>query len=235
MDSIVHDEFYERQDDLELIIDLIQSLKDGSKIQVTKSDGTTSTLNYDDKLTNTLCSALFLLTYNQIESTMRGCLESLYDHFSDENVSYRTLKADIQKEILNGIVKNYENGEKLHDSVGSELELKSPSISLNIRKVFNGNIDTSKVLDIKKTYGINITQNPAHRNGCDISAFKTARNDLAHGNKSFSKLGAENSLPEVINMSERVALYLDTLIDAFNEYINNKDYYSSSISAVPEY
>ncbi|HIF5826069.1 TPA: MAE_28990/MAE_18760 family HEPN-like nuclease [Vibrio parahaemolyticus] len=227
MNSIIQEEFDHRQDDIELIIELVKKLSKGSTLDILNEENEDiETFDYQERLIDTLSSVICLMTYNQIESTMRGCLEALYDDISDNNISYDALKEDIQKEVLNGILKKYDTGKSLHNSVGSALHLKAPAVSLNIRKVFNGNIDSKKVHDIKNTYGVNVLADAAFRNGVEITSFKDARNDLAHGNISFSEYGNDNPYSEVISKSTRVTGYMNSVISAFDIYIDEQKYKS---------
>ncbi|RDL28810.1 hypothetical protein DA099_17225 [Photobacterium damselae] len=227
MSSIIQEEFEHRQEDIDLIIELINFLSNSNSIIVhPDNEEEHRSYSYDSRLISTLSGVISLMTYNQIESTMRGCLEALYDDMTDNNIHYHDLKVDIQKTILDGIVKNYPNGNLLHGKVGAELTKKLPLASLNIRKVFNGNIDSQKIYKIRDTYGISFSVNPALRNGVEITSFKDARNDLAHGNISFSKYGNDNPYTEVIDKSGRVSGYLRAIISGFDSYIEEKKYKS---------
>lgn len=217
MESIIQEEFDCRQEDIDLIIDLIMELQKGDFIKS----------NIDnDRLVNTLSSVISLMTYNQIESTMRGCLESLYDDINDKKIPYDQLKNDIQLEVFNGILKKFTTGKGLHSAVGTNFHLMAPIISLNIRSIFNGNIDTKKIHAIKEKYAVNVDADIAYRNGMDITSFKDARNDLAHGNISFSAYGNRNPYTEVIDKSNRTSGYMKAIISAFDLYISNQDYKS---------
>jgi len=227
MNSIIQEEFDRRQDDIELIIDLVNLLSEGDTIDVLmENSAEIKSYDYDSRLISTLSSVISLMTYNQIESTMRGCLESLYDDISDNEISYEELKQEIQKEVLSGLIKKYETGNKLHSVVESDFNQRAPVASLNIRKIFNGNIDSKKVYTIRDIYGVSIANNPNHRNGVDITTFKDARNDLAHGNVSFSEYGDSNPYTDTISKSGRVSEYLRAVIYGFDDYIEQKNYKS---------
>ncbi len=224
MDSIIQEEFDKRQGDIDVIIELVELLSSGSTIDILCDNGDIKTLDYEDRLLNSLVSVISLVTYNQIESTMRGGLEALYDDIADNSISYEELRRDIQKEVLGGILSKYTSGKKLHEEVQGSLNLKVPSLSLNIRKIFNGNIDSSKIYNIRDAYGIALDANPEYRNGVEVTYFKDARNDLAHGNISFSEYGSVNPHSEIISKSKRVSGYLKSVISGFNSYIESKGY-----------
>ncbi|MCP5939910.1 MAE_28990/MAE_18760 family HEPN-like nuclease, partial [Klebsiella pneumoniae] len=53
---------------------------------------------------NILKSSLHMMLYNQVENTARGCIESIYDHLQDSEVSYSSLKDKFQISILHRII-----------------------------------------------------------------------------------------------------------------------------------
>ncbi|EGR3918669.1 MAE_28990/MAE_18760 family HEPN-like nuclease [Vibrio cholerae] len=225
MESLIQEEFTLRQDDIDLIIELTEKISKGKRISVHDSSGETiEILEYGEKTVNVLKSALFLLAYNQVESTMRGCLEQLYDDITDNNIGYDELKSEIQTTILKGLLKNYQSGGELKKVVQNQLNLKSPSASLKIKKVFNGNIEASTIYDIRDTYSIKISPKPTDRNGVDITTLKEARNDLAHGNISFSEFGGRHPFETVKETVSRSSSYLISVIEGFQTYLDSKGY-----------
>ena len=59
-----------------------------------------------------------------------------------------------------------------------------------------------------------------------LTDFKDARNDLAHGNISFSEFGSSHPHNEIIDKSRRVSGYLKSVITAFDNCIEEKKYRS---------
>jgi len=226
MNSMIQEEFNKRQEDIETIIDLVEALVCGTTLDILSEEGDIKQFDYNERLINSLVSVISLITYNQIESTMRGGIEALYDDIADNNISYEELRETIQKEVLSGILRKYESGRNLHTAIQNKLSLKIPGLSLNIKKVFNGNIDSEKVYKVRDTYGLNLTTRPTDRNGVDITDFKDARNDLAHGNISFSEFGSSHPHNEIIDKSRRVSGYLKSVITAFDNCIEEKNYRS---------
>ncbi|MCP5804336.1 MAE_28990/MAE_18760 family HEPN-like nuclease, partial [Klebsiella pneumoniae] len=83
---------------------------------------------------NILKSSLHMMLYNQVENTARGCIESIYDHLQDSEVSYSSLKDKFQISILHRIISDNETGKSLYQKIGSDISKKIISASMNIRK-----------------------------------------------------------------------------------------------------
>ena len=126
------------------------------------------------------------------------------------------------------ILKNFDGNtsDKLRNKLSTNINLSLPSASLNIRKVFNGNIRAKTIYDIADKYSIIINSKADDREGTDITDLLKARNDLAHGNISFSEFGENNTYTETVNRSGRSSSYLRSVITAFNDYISAKGYKS---------
>ena len=98
MRSPILDEFEERQSDLDHIIELTKFLNEGNTIVIRSEKGKEiDSFQYGDKTLHILNGVINLMSYNQVESTMRGCLLSIYDDISDNRIKYDELKREIQK------------------------------------------------------------------------------------------------------------------------------------------
>lgn len=225
MTDIVQEAFDARQSDLDALIALTTLIDKGKTLSIKDENGNeTDNLLVNDQLINVLKSVIHMVTYNQVESTVRGCIEAVYDDMDDNGIGYDKLRHDVQKEVLSGVLKGHESGKSLHKKVGSELNLKAPKVSLNVKTVFSGNVTRDTFTKIKNSYGLKINAPDDTRDGQDLGNLKNARNDLAHGNISFSKFGAKDSLDEFVAISNRTSSYLQSAITSFDDYIDNKQY-----------
>lgn len=225
MDSIVREEFEDRQSDIDSFIDLVKFLDNCEGGTIFKEES--NDLEYfsvNDSLVDVLKSVIYLLSYNQVESTLRGCVEGVYDHIDDNNVGYDQLRSSIQNEVLKAFKKSKISNQNLQNQLGSNLSLSLPKTTLDIRGIFNGNISQSKVVGIKNAYGLEISAPVEARDGTDLTTLKDARNDLAHGNDSFSDYGSRNSLADCVNISDRTSIYLNSTISAFDSYLVEEGY-----------
>lgn len=229
MASLIRDEFAIRQEDIDLLIELTKNLDEmnisGYNANYLDDNENIKSLHVSQRLVDVMKSALYLLAYNQTESTMSGCLAEVYDKIDDNEVGYDELKPGIQKAIVRGLLKKYSgSGNSLVNLVDGKLSLNSPRASFDIKKIFNGNIKTKSIHDLNNEYGINIVWNASHNNGRDITTLKDARNDLTHGNKSFSHYSSSKDLSVVIGEVNSSSSYLDAVITGFEQYVNNNEY-----------
>ncbi|MDY6993463.1 MAG: MAE_28990/MAE_18760 family HEPN-like nuclease [Pseudomonadota bacterium] len=64
----------------------------------------------------------------------------------------------------------------------------------------------------------------ANRGGSKLLTVKTQRNQLAHGNISFSECGRDHTFIELNNIKNEVINYLEDILNNIENYIDNKAY-----------
>ena len=220
----LRDEYEERARDINELLSLASSL-DGQAQQLEQHEQSDEIESITLRV-NVLKSSIHMMLYNQVENTARGCIESIYDHLQDNNVSYSSLRERFQVNILHRIISDNETGKSLYQKIGSDISKRIISASLNIRKEFNGNVCKPVLHKITQAYGINVANSPECRNGVDLDLLKDIRNELAHGSTSFSKKGQLDPLEEVKMRADRIDLYLRLLITSTEEYIASNGYLS---------
>lgn len=222
MDSIAKENFNKRLDDIDLIRELSTVIDE--KLKNAKSSKSTVELTINEDALNVLKSCLQMLTYNLVESSMRNCLEGVYDHIEDKGVGYSELSANVQEEILSGFLKKFDSGSFFRNEVKNDLNLLGPKASLAPKKIFNGNIDSAKVHSIKKKYRLSLTPHKDLRNGTDLDGLKDSRNELSHGNSSFSDHGRKDDLITLLEQTDRIVNYVKSVINAFENYTSEQCY-----------
>ncbi|CAK3751229.1 putative MAE-28990/MAE-18760-like HEPN domain-containing protein [Vibrio crassostreae] len=222
MDSLAKENFENRLDDIDLIRALSEVID--NKLLAEKSTEAEITVTINEDTLNVLKSCIQMLTYNLVESSMRSCLEGVYDHIEDNGVGYNQLVANVQEEILSGFLKKFDTGALFRSEVKNDLNLLGPKASLAPKKVFNGNIDADKVHSIKKKYRLNLNPHRELRNGTDLDWLKDSRNELSHGNSSFSEHGRKDDLKRVLEQTDRVVGYVNTVITSFEDYMDTQSY-----------
>lgn len=221
MNSGLQSEFDARQDDLDLIIKLTQFLSKQEGKVIKGSDD--KELQIDNELINILKSVIHMMNYNQVESTLTSGMQELYDDFSDNDVGYSELRPSIQRKILSAVRKNNVN---IYDAVTNNLNLKIPQASLVIERLFNGNVDRETFEEIKQHYDIRVQGPRRNELTDDFKKLKKTRNDLSHGNLSYSALGRASSLKNFLEVSSSVSSYMQHTVTAFDTYISTKKYLS---------
>lgn len=220
MNSLLRDELENRQTDLDLVINLTKFLQ----MQVGSSiEGHNDSFEINDDIINILKSVIHLMNYNQVESVLTSGIAQIYDHMADNGVGYKDLNINIQKKILSSIHKNNVN---IYKVVTNDINLNISKASLNITKIFNGNVTNKTFTKMKHEYGIRVKEDMHGGNSQDLERLKKTRNDLAHGNKSFSEHGQSDSLDEFLRISYNTSLFMASTVAEFDDYIGNARYLS---------
>ena len=55
------------------------------------------------------------------------------------------------------------------------------------------------------------------------------RNDLAHGNKSFSEIGKDIIIGDLLKIKDEVVEYIGQILKNIEAYLNAKEYLDSSL------
>ncbi|MBP5400186.1 MAG: hypothetical protein J6Y35_00985 [Bacteroidales bacterium] len=83
----------------------------------------------------------------------------------------------------------------------------------------SGNIDAQKIRDIIKQFGGNEISN-----GRDLKTIKDKRNNLAHGEFTFSDIGKDYTVSDLIVYKNEASNYLSNVLDEIQKYIDNQKY-----------
>jgi hypothetical protein len=87
-----------------------------------------------------------------------------------------------------------------------------------------GNLDAVKVSDLAKRYGFSHKCTKKAQGGAVLLKVKTERNNLSHGEKSFSECGRDLTYQNLKSVKNRAVEYLRSILKNIEEYIANKRY-----------
>lgn len=87
-----------------------------------------------------------------------------------------------------------------------------------------GNVDHKIFKQIAKEYGISLNDGSLHKKEADLENLRLKRNNLAHGNISFSEFGKDLSIPDLQRLSNDIFDYLDKTADIFNLYLDDEEF-----------
>ncbi|MBP0017141.1 MAG: hypothetical protein J7647_06215 [Cyanobacteria bacterium SBLK] len=192
-------------------------------------DGTQQIKSVDVELAKTLKANGFLLLYNLAESTMRNAVEAIFEELNTNEISFDDLKPEIKKIILKNLKK------RSPDNIYSEISRISIDIivvSFNRDELFSGNVDAREIKKIAKNYGFSSDTNyDTTKHGENLLKVKSNRNDLAHGFRSFEKVGRDYTIEELIEIKQEVIKYLEQILNNIQDYLNNQEYLESTASS----
>lgn len=236
--GLTRDLFDERRDEISSYIDFVSkldSIETYRKSTIDFENGCSFILTRD--LQKIFRSYLFILTYNLIESTIHNCLTEICDKIHDESLPYDCLSPKLQEYWrscqLNFITRssiNLQKSKRKFEQVIQILE-NNESVDLTlIKPTISGNLDyraIDKIINVFGFYG-KLEIDDLRKLKQALLLFKNKRNQLAHGNISFTKASENLTIGELINMINSITQYMDQVIMNLDNFINEKRYKSEA-------
>ncbi|CAA6821707.1 MAG: Unknown protein [uncultured Sulfurovum sp.] len=186
---------------------------------------------------NILKSNLFLLLSNLVEASFKNALEKLCIQITSENITYNKVIPEIKKLWIEKKYKNFENVKIPKNMQKSEFVMNIiNSITEDIIEIkfytdeekrknddISGNVDAREINKINMKYGAKILTQPSISTQ-SLLTVKIQRNNLAHGDESFSECGRNYTLTELEEIKNESIDYMRFILNHIKEVIENKQY-----------
>ena len=174
--------------------------------------------------------------YNFIEASVFLFIDSIYQKFEYENITYLQASEVFQKlfieyRFLDSFKKN-SNFNTYKDKVNEIIEEISKGIVLKfeIKNLSNlsGNVGAKNLREMCRLHGIVLnsrskSQDPENHK-FSLDNIKNERNALAHGRKSFIEVGSDYTVSDLKNYYDEIVLLMDDLLNSVKKFINEKKY-----------
>ncbi|WP_294302458.1 MAE_28990/MAE_18760 family HEPN-like nuclease [uncultured Sphingomonas sp.] len=176
---------------------------------------------FDDELKIFRAGALLVL-YNAIEASARLGILAIYDDISSSSTLFDDLQETLRIRVLSDFRQHA--GEKSYPRI-VRIAVDLVNESLNSDKLFSGNVDARKIRDMAKIFGFD-TSSPFYltQNGQDLLTVKARRQDLAHGNESFSEVGKQYTTRDVQRIVRYSLAYMGAVLNHIDRYLDAKGY-----------
>lgn len=221
--AYISDSLEDREKEINEILGLIEFLDDKDKI----FNGDES-LDVTNLLRKTAKGSVYLLLYSLVESTLRDSIVLIHDEITETDTKYESLRKELKQQIWKRAKRDKVSIELLVNGTEDEVSLQLHRATLINDDLFSGNIDKKEVDKMSKIYGFsNSTDYHSTNCGSGLAKVKKNRNDLAHGNKTFSMVGGDTSIAELRKFSSEVICYMNEISDNINDYIDGKDFIAS--------
>lgn len=176
----------------------------------------------DSDLAKTLKANGFLLLYNLVESSMTNAIEAIFDELKERKIPFNSVRTEIKKVVL----QNFKNRSP------DDIHTKMTDISIDIitagfrrRELFSGNIDRKEITKTARKYGFSCDTNYLEtKHGDNLYGVMKNRNDLAHGNKSFSEIGKSTSIEDLLKVKEEIIAYIAQILNNIENYLVAQEY-----------
>ena len=168
-----------------------------------------------------------IMLYNLVESTFCNCVQQIYDAIRDEHLTYNGVSHKLRKIWIDlAFDPQWHIDAVRHHAKDISDNLQSAVLSYaEMPAGTSGNLDFAKMVEISGKFDINFGNVPNIDDvKTTLSYLKKNRNDLAHGNTTFSYVGANVSLTELIGHKNHTIAFLQHCIGVYDQYIQHKEY-----------
>jgi hypothetical protein len=222
VDQIIED-LDVREKEINEYLELIEFLDNSRTIHNNQDEFTITPL-----LIKTVKGSIYLLLYSLVESTMREAVIAIHDEITSSNTRFDSLRDELQTKILNRAKRDGISVTTLISGISGNISLNLHKITLDKKNIFSGNIDREEIKKTADIYGFSSSVDFATTgHGEQLLKVKNNRNNLAHGNKTFSGVGGENSIEELKKFSGKVICYMYEIIDNILDSLEDKLYLKS--------
>ena len=184
--------------------------------------GQSSSMQIDDELSKILKANSFILLYNLIESTIVNSIKAVSNSIQNDELTYEQLSESIKRLWIKQEARKIREKNQSIELVQriAETILNWEFLSLQVDSVsISGNIDTQEIPKITQQIGWEQS-----KDGRELVTIKNKRNNLAHGEYTFSDIGKEYSIKDLEELKNKTLLYLDDVLSKVETYIAEERY-----------
>lgn len=221
--EMFREDFENKSGEILAYLDLLRFIEEGGSEIISSERNNKFTITSEAR--KTLKGTIYILLYNLIESSLREAICFIHDTIYDRNIAFDDLKDSLKKEIIKRLKNDSVSIDNLITSLTKGISCGISMGTFNKQKIFSGNIDKNEVKNKASIYGFSISTDYEYtKHGEKLSIVKRHRNDLAHGNASFSEIGKNVSYQDIENISLEVIAYLDEITTNIETYVSTDGY-----------
>ena len=173
-------------------------------------------------------SNFLLMLYNLVEACIVSGMMEIYENLRNDECSYNSVIREVQvlwsnykiNEIYGPATQRstYENRvQQIIESIISNSPISLTKDTLGI----SGNLDARKICSICDKHRIRYA---LQNNGASLELVKRHRNDLAHGDVSFSECARDLPIDDLERIMDEVLVFLDDILRGMKQYYDEKLY-----------
>lgn len=173
-------------------------------------------------------SNFLLMLYNLVEACIVSGMMEIYENLKNDGCSYNSVIKEIQilwsnykiNEIYGPATERsaYEN--RVQQIIESIIT-NSPIVLTKDTLGISGNLDAKKIKAICDKHRIRYT---LQNKGSSLEIVKRVRNDLAHGDVSFSECARDLPIDDLERIKDEVLIFLDDILQGMKRYYDGKLY-----------
>lgn len=216
-------EYTKRLNEVTLYFETIKLLDNGDCSIICKDiNGGTTEKIIDGELAKIMKANGFLLLYNLIEATIRNSISAILNSISTDKLTFKLLSDNLKKLWINQEINKTKDISMFKEKVSelSEKILNDKLLEFSNECVnISGNIDAQRIREIAKKFGY-----LEPKDGRGLQTIKDKRNQLAHGEFTFSDIGKNYTSNDLIDYKSEVVTFIENVLNNVETYINAKGY-----------
>lgn len=161
-----------------------------------------------------------MILYNIVESTVCDCLNFFYDSIADDELTFAELSDEMRAMWKDYLKRTSNPNFQKSDTELMDMTIRFESLAINI----SGSLDMRKIIDVFSKHGCRLEEINRNKYSNSFLVVKNKRNNLAHGNISFSECGSNYMISDLKKFKEDILTVLQELVNQAKEYISNKRY-----------
>lgn len=161
-----------------------------------------------------------MILYNIVESTVCDCLNFFYDSIADDELTFAELSDEMRAMWKEYLKRTSNPNFQKSDTELMDMTIRFESLAINI----SGSLDMRKIIDVFSKHGCRLEEINRDKYSNSFLVVKNQRNNLAHGNISFSECGSNYMISDLKKFKEDILIVLQELVNQAKEYISNKRY-----------
>lgn len=218
-------EFEKRVSEVEEYFKLLDNFFEKDAILYFPNKQTHKYKRLNPELEKVLKANSFLLLYNVIEASIKQSLTEIYDQITSKGVTYNQVTSHFKQLWIKENYKNFKDqGEKNIFQFISGIENDVIEIEFDANKIISGNIDRRKIEYFSQAYGFSTQVHYSAGNGDKLHQVKVRRNNLAHGNISFSECGREFTYEDLCEIKKQVIRYMRQILNNIDKFLNEEKF-----------
>lgn len=176
-------------------------------------------------------ATVYLLIYNLVEAAIRSAFGELYDKLLSEEKTFESVCCQIQniwilsehKKLTRETAspENYrEAAARMVLSVLNKEVVRLESSRLPV----SGNLDADSIRKICHDHGVEVKVHRSAKGGVDLGTVKDQRNALAHGNRSFTEVGRDVTVEDLIRTAKQTETFVRSILKNITDYMDKQQY-----------
>ena len=212
-------EYNKRLNEIEIYFDTLKLLDNNNcSIKYVDIMGITAEQEINSQLLTILKANGFLLLYNLVESTIRKSIDAVISSMHSSSVTFENLSDELRRLWIKQESKTADVN-KIMEIAKKVLDKELLYFERSFIKI-SGNIDARKIREIIKQVG----GNDHIPDGECLKAIKDKRNHLAHGDYSFSDIGKDYTINELIRYKDETKDYLLLVLNEVQSFIEKRSF-----------